>query len=315
MAPSDTKHLHPDDDNNDELGDGLFGDGKKSFSKQILGRTLKHTLSAVDKAREVADAAMQTVDDLTSSAVRGISGTAHFTGDAVRGIVSGTTELAGDVALAMARTALGNTTLTLPLPAQILNAQIRKRLEQNPNADIDHLTIDCGNDRLHLIIDGHYRRMVYTLRLDFNVLEYRMENQKVLRLRQISEGLDVQLREANVLANWAARKVSGKAFELVNKLPIPSLINHIIRDVPGIQQESHRVWVIDLEKAGVMDFVNNRSWMVEKLISLTDFSVLPGLNILRESRDLMQQLVDQFEVRDLRVRSGRLEIDVGIDRD
>jgi hypothetical protein len=52
--------------------------------------------------------------------------------------------------------------------------------------------------------------------------------------------------------------------------------------------------------------------MVDKLLSLTDFSILPGLNILQESRELVQQLVDQFEIRGLRVQSGRLEVQVGI---
>ncbi|MBJ9465888.1 hypothetical protein I5563_15695 [Acinetobacter baumannii] len=49
-----------------------------------------------------------------------------------------------------------------------------------------------------------------------------------------------------------------------------------------------------------------------KLLNLTDFSILPGLNILRESRELVQQLVDQFEIKGLRVQSGRLEVQVGI---
>ncbi len=312
MAHSDSKKSNIDNDDNN-----LMPEDKKSFSQQLFGKTLKHTINAVDKAshtaKDMADAALQTVDDIASFAVRGISGTAHMTTGAVRGIVSGTTELAGDVALAMARTFLGNTTLTLPLPEQLLNAQIRKRIEKT--SDIDHLSVVCGNDRLNLIIDGHYKRMVYTLKLDCNVLEYKMEKEKSLRLRQVDESLDVQFREANVLTNWAARKVSAKAFDLVNRLPIPSLINHIIRDIPGIEQQEHRVWHIDLERAGVMSFLDNRSWMLEKLLSLSDFSVVPGLNILRESRELMQQLVDQFEVRDLRVRSGRLEIDVGIEQD
>ncbi|ENX09112.1 hypothetical protein J522_3990 [Acinetobacter baumannii 146457] len=55
--------------------------------------------------------------------------------------------------------------------------------------------------------------------------------------------------------------------------------------------------------------------MVDKLLSLTDFSILPGLNILQESRELVQQLVDQFEIRGLRVQSGRLEVQVGIGTD
>ena len=59
----------------------------------------------------------------------------------------------------------------------------------------------------------------------------------------------------------------------------------------AFKKEGHRLWYIDLEEAGFIDFINNRSWMVDKLLSLTDFSILPGLNILQESRDLVQQLV------------------------
>ncbi|MBD0076836.1 hypothetical protein IAF28_19840, partial [Acinetobacter baumannii] len=42
-------------------------------------------------------------------------------------------------------------------------------------------------------------------------------------------------------------------------------------DIPGIQRDGHRMWFIDLEQAGFIDFINNRSWMVEKLLNLTDF--------------------------------------------
>lgn len=52
--------------------------------------------------------------------------------------------------------------------------------------------------------------------------------------------------------------------------------------------------------------------MTERLISLTDFSILPGLNILRESKELVRQLVDQFEICGLRVQQGRLAIQVSI---
>ncbi|MCZ2938470.1 hypothetical protein NYY69_13235, partial [Acinetobacter baumannii] len=114
------------------------------------------------------------------------------------------------------------------------------------------------------------------------------------------------------LSNWAVRRIGRVGFEVINMLPIPSLINHLIRDIPGIQRDGHRMWFIDLEQAGFIDFINNRSWMVEKLLNLTDFSILPGLNILRESRELVQQLVDQFEIKGLRVQSGRLEVQVGI---
>ena len=191
----------------------------------------------------------------------------------------------------------------------LLNNQIRKRIDRT---EIDDIKIECGNDRFHIELDGHYRRFLYRLSLEFNVLECRIGQEKYLRLRQVDEHLDLQVRHAGTLTNWATRRVGNVSFELINSLPIPFLINHLVRDIPGIQKEGHRLWYIDLEEAGFIDFINNRSWMVDKLLSLTDFSILPGLNILQESRELVQQLVDQFEIRGLRVQSGRLEVQVGI---
>jgi hypothetical protein len=316
-------HLATDDEIMDENSTS-----KRTRSKRLLNQTLKHARGmaemASDASRDMvgiaglasdavglaADAAFNAMDTVVSNAARGVIGAAVFTSDTARDVVSGASETARDISLKMARTFLGNSTLTLPLPEMLLNKQIRQKLISHP--DLDDISVECGDDRLNLTIRGHYNRFLYTLKLDFNVLECQINKEKFLRLRQVGESLDLQLRDANVVTNWLARKVSSKAFDLVNSLPIPSLINHIIRNVPGIQQESHRMWYIDLEQAGFIDFLNNRSWMVEKLLSLTDFSVLPGLNILRESKELMQQLVNQFEVRGLRVQPGRLEIQVGI---
>ena len=294
---------------------------RKSRNRSFINQTLKHARDVADMATDVtrdvvgvagiaADAAFNAAVVVTTGAARGAINATNFTTDAVRGVVTSTTETTRDVALMMARTFLGSTTLTLPLPEALLNKQIKQRLEQNP--DLDQLAIECGDDRLQITVKGHYKRAIYTLQLDFNVLECDVSTKKLFRLRQVDESLDFQIRDANIVTNWIAKKVTSKAFDVVNSLPIPSLINHIIRDIPGIQQEDHRVWNIDLEKAGFIDFLNNRSWMLDKLLNLTDFSVLPGLNILRESRELMQQLVNQFEIRGLRVQQGRLEVQVGI---
>lgn len=293
----------------------------KSRNRSILDQTLRHARDVADMASDVtrdvvgvagiaADAAFNAAVVVTTGAARSAMDAANFTTDAVRGVVTSTTETSRDVALIMARTFLGSKTLTLPLPEALLNKQIKQRLETNP--DLDQLAIECGDDRLQITVKGHYKRAIYTLQLDFNVLECDVSTKKLLRLRQVNESLDFQIRDANIVANWITKKVTSKAFDVVNSLPIPSLINHIIRDIPGIQQEEHRVWNIDLDKAGFIDFLNNRSWMLDKLLNLTDFSILPGLNILRESRELMQQLVNQFEIRGLRVQQGRLEVQVGI---
>ena len=294
---------------------------RKSLNRRLVDHTFRHARGvaemATDMTRDVvgvaglaADAAFNAAVVVTTGAARGARDAANFTTDAVRGVVTSTTGTTREVALMMARTFLGRSTLTLPLPEALLNKQIKQRIDQNP--DIDQLTIECGEDRLNITIQGHYKRAIYTLRLDFNVLECDVNTKKLLRLRQVDESLDFQLKDANIVTNWIAKKVTRKAFDVVNSLPIPSLINHIIRDIPGIQQEDHRVWNIDLDKAGFIDFLNNRSWMLDKLLNLTDFNVLPGLNILSESRELLQQLVNQFEIRGLRVQQGRLEIQVGI---
>lgn len=289
---------------------------KQSLSRRLLHKTLQHAQDAVGFASDttrniagVADAALDALDQVTTHTRRGVVGMTNLAAGTVRDMVSETSETARQVALIMARTFLGKSTLTLYLPEMLLNNQIRKRIDRS---EIDDIKIKCGNDSFQVEIDGHYHRFMYRLSLDFKVLECRIGQEKFLRLRQMDESLDVQIRHGGTLSNWAVRRIGRVGFEVVNMLPIPSLINHLIGDIPGIQRDGHRMWFIDLEQAGFIDFINNRSWMVEKLLSLTDFSILPGLNILRESRELVQQLVDQFEIRGLRVQSGRLEVQVGI---
>jgi hypothetical protein len=291
-----------------------------SLSKRLLNKTVDKTLQAIDFAADTTEDMLQfvghatdftkeTIDQVTNKTKRSVSGIGQYSANAVRGVVSDTSEVARDVALHMARNFLGKTPLTLYLPEMLLNSQIRKRIDPT---EIDNIKVVCGSDRFTIEVDGHYRRFLYRLVLQFTVLECRIGQEKFLRLRQMDESLDLQVRHAGTLTNWAARRVGKIGFEIINHLPIATLINHIIRDIPGIQQEKHRHWYIDLEKAGFIDFINNRSWMVDKLISLTDFSILPGLNILRESRELVRQLVEQFEICGLRVQSGRLEVQVRI---
>lgn len=289
---------------------------KPSLSRRLLHKTLQHAQDVVGFASDttrniagVADAALDALDQVTTQTRRGVVGMTNLAAGTVRDMVSETSETARQVALIMARTFLGKSTLTLYLPEILLNNQIRKRIDRS---EIDDIKIKCGNDSFQVEIDGHYHRFMYRLSLHFKVLECCIGQEKFLRLRQMDESLDVQIRHGGTLSNWAVRRIGRVGFEVVNMLPIPSLINHLIGDIPGIQRDGHRMWFIDLEQAGFIDFINNRSWMVEKLLSLTDFSILPGLNILRESRELVQQLVDQFEIRGLRVQSGRLEVQVGI---
>lgn len=291
-----------------------------ALSKKLINKTVNKTLQAIDFASDTTgdmldfvgqatDFTKETLDQVTHKTKRSVSNLGIYSANAVRGVVSETSEVARDVSLHMARTFLGKTPLTLYLPEMLLNNQIRKRIDPT---EIDNIKVECGNDRFTIQVDGHYLRFLYRLTLNFNVLECRIGQEKFLRLKQTDESLDLQIRHAGTLTNWATRRVGKVGFNILNILPIATLINHIIRDIPGIQQEKHRHWYIDLEKAGFIDFINNRSWMVDKLINLTDFSILPGLNILRESQELMRQLVDQFEICGLRVQSGRLEVQVRI---
>ena len=291
-----------------------------ALSKKLINKTVNKTLQAIDFASDTTgdmldfvgqatDFTKETLDQVTHKTKRSVSNLGIYSANAVRGVVSETSEVARDVSLHMARTFLGKTPLTLYLPEMLLNNQIRKRIDPT---EIDNIKVEFGIVRSTIQIDGHYLRFLYRLTLNFNVLECRIGQEKFLRLKQTDESLDLQIRHAGTLTNWATRRVGKVGFNILNILPIATLINHIIRDIPGIQQEKHRHWYIDLEKAGFIDFINNRSWMMDKLINLTDFSILPGLNILRESQELMRQLVDQFEICGLRVQSGRLEVQVRI---
>lgn len=268
----------------------------KGLIKRSLGQALEAAELAGDVARDVAGLAR----DAARQATRGLSDGA--------GDVIGAT---GEAALRIAQASLGTRTLTLPLPEALLNHQIRQRVQNR--AGIDHLTIDCGDDSLRLLVDGHFQRLLYTVELHFAVIECRVTAQeRCLRLQQVDERLDAQLRQAHFAVNWVARQASRRAFKLASRLPLPSVANQVIKDIPGIHPEGHRRWRIDLDEAGFIDFIENRSWMLDKLTELTDFSLLPGLNVLRESRELLQRLVDQFEVRTLRVQPARLEVGVGI---
>lgn len=237
-------------------------------------------------------------------------GGAELAGDALGG-AGGLLGATGEAALKIAQAYLRKTSITLPLPEPLLNHQLRQRLADH--GDLDHLSLSCGDDSLRVRVDAHFHRVIYTLDLRFAVTECVVTaDQRCLHLQQIDEDLDAQLRQAPFVVNWVARQASSRAFRLANKLPLPSLASRAIEDIPGLHAEGHRRWRIDLDEAGLTDFIENRSWMLERLDALTDFSILPGLKVLRESRELMQRLADQFEIRGLRVQPGRLEVSLGI---
>lgn len=264
---------------------------------EIAGETARN---AIQIASEGAQVVAQLAED-------GAKVAAQFAGDTAK--AAG--QIAREVALQMAQAYLRKSTLTLALSESQLNKQVRKMARGHPH--VDHITVYCGDDRITVAVDGHHNRLVYTVELDFDVLECKVSREEqYLRVRQVDETLDAQFRQGNLVSNWITRQAGRGAFYVANRLPTRSPINQIMQDLPGVRREGPRLWRIDLHKTALVELLNNRSWMVERLLSLSDLSVLPGLTTLKDSQELLQQLVNQFEIRDLRVRPGRMEVLVGI---
>ena len=218
-------------------------DDTPKVRKQSL---LNRTLNAADKASEVAkdlvDMAHETAKSVVEVAVEVASDTARstlqFTADTAQTVAqlagggakmtvqlaSGTakvaTQIAQEAALQMAQTYFSKTTLTVSLPESQINKQLRKMTEGH--ADIDYITVSCGSDRLTVALDGHYQRLVYSFSLDFDVLECKVSHdEQFLLLRQVDTGLDVQLRAAPMLSNFALRRAAQAAAFVSKRLPDP----------------------------------------------------------------------------------------------
>ena len=115
---------------------------KASLSRRLISKTLQHAQDAVEFASDtsrnlsgVADAALDAFDHVTNQTKRGVLGVRNT----VRGMVSETSEAARQVALVMARTSLGKSSLTLYLPEMLLNNQIRKRIDRS---EIDGIKVE-----------------------------------------------------------------------------------------------------------------------------------------------------------------------------
>lgn len=238
----------------------------------------------------------------------------ELAGNLARDVTRGLASTASESTLGVVQQQLAKRSLLLPLPEPLLNHQLRQRLAQaDRRGHIDHLSIRCGQDSLFIKLDGHYQRLLFTLDLQFAVIDCVLAPEgRHLRLQQVSESLEVQWRQAPLLVNWLTRQGSQRAFDLASRLPLPLPVRRLIEDIPGIEAESPRRWRIDLDRAGLMSVLEDREWMLDKLVALTDFSFLPELGLLRESRELLQKLVAQLTVRELRVQPGRLDLMIGL---
>jgi hypothetical protein len=310
-------------------------DDTPKVRKQSL---LNRTLNAADKASEVAkdlvDMAHETAKSVVEVAVEVASDTARstlqFTADTAQTVAqlagggakmtvqlaSGTakvaTQIAQEAALQMAQTYFSKTTLTVSLPESQINKQLRKMTEGHPY--LDYITVSCGSDRLTVALDGHYQRLVYSFSLDFDVLECKVSHdEQFLLLRQVDTGLDVQLRAAPMLSNFALRRAAQAAAFVSKRLPDPiTPASLLLNSVSGVSGEGPHLWRVALHKNIMLELLQNRSWMVDKLLTLTDLSVIPGLSLLIDSEDMLLRLVNQFEIRSMRVLPNRLELLIGI---
>ena len=310
-------------------------DDTPKVRKQSL---LNRTLNAADKASEVAkdlvDMAHETAKSVVEVAVEVASDTARstlqFTADTAQTVAqlagggakmtvqlaSGTakvaTQIAQEAALQMAQTYFSKTTLTVSLPESQINKQLRKMTEGHPY--LDYITVSCGSDRLTVALDGHYQRLVYRFSLDFDVLECKVSHdEQFLLLRQVDTGLDVQLRAAPMLSNFALRRAAQAAAFVSKRLPDPiTPASLLLNSVSGVSGEGPQLWRVALHKNIMLELLQNRSWMVDKLLTLADLSVIPGLSLLIDSEDMLLRLVNQFEIRSMRVMPNRLELLIGI---
>ncbi|MDO9177549.1 MAG: hypothetical protein Q7U16_04360 [Agitococcus sp.] len=295
----------------------------KAGKKTLLKRTLKAANIATEVAKDLADMAQETAkavvsvavdvaSDTAQSVVQMAGGGAKMTVQLASGTAKAATQMAQEAALQMAQTYFSKTTLTISLPESQLNKQLRQMTEGHPY--LDFITVSCGSDRLTVALDGHYQRLVYTLSLDFDVLECKVSHdEQFLLLRQVDTGLDAQLRQAPTLSNFALRRAAHGVAFVAKRLPsavTPASL--LLNSVSGVSEEGPNLWRVALHKNVLMELLHNRSWMVDKLLTLADLSVIPGLSLLLDSEDMLLRLVNQFEIRSMRVLPNRLELLIGI---
>lgn len=301
-------------------------DKPKKRRKGLVDRTLDAANKASEVAKDLVDMAQETAKSVASVA----SDTLQFTADSAQAVVQlagggakitaqlasdtarAATHLAQEAALQMAQTYFSKTTLTVAVPESQLNKQLRQMAEGHDY--IDYVTVDCGNDRLRVALDGHYKRMVYTASLDFDVLECKVsDEEQYLLLRHVDTAFDMQMRQARALSNFALRRAAHGATYVVKRLPDPvDPVAFFLERLPGVTGEGADIWRVDLHKNLMMELLHNRSWIVDKLLTLTDMALIPGLSLLIDSEEMLQRLVNQFEIRSLRVLPGRLEVQIGI---
>ena len=312
------------------MGCGMTDKSKKKHRKSLIDRTLDVATKASDAAQELVDKVQETAKETAQSVVSAASETLQFTADSAQAIAHlagggakitaqiasetarAATHLAQEAALQMAQTYFSKTTLTVALPESQLNKQLRQMAKGHDY--INYVTVHCGNDRLTVALDGHYKRLIYTASLDFDVLECKVsEDEQYLLLRHVDTRFDLQMRQAKALSNFAVRQMARGATYVVKRVP-PTFdpIDFFLEQLPGVTGKGSDMWHVDLHKNLMLELLHNRSWIVDKLLTITDLALIPGLSLLIDSEEMLQRLVNQFEIRSMRVLPGRLEVQIGI---
>ena len=302
----------------------------KKSKQKLLNRTLNAANKALEVAEDLVDMAQDTAKSVVDAASDTARSTLQFTADSAQTIVQlagggakmtaqlandtakAATQMAQEAALQLAQNYFSKTTLTISLPESQLNKQLRQMTEQHRY--FDNVNVRCGSDRLTVAIDGHYQRFIYTIGLDFDVLECKVSHdEQFLLLRHVDTQLEAQLRQAKMLSNFALRKSAHATAFLIKRLPLMvDPVTFFMERVAGISKEGPNLWRVALHKDLMIELLHNRSWIIDKLLTIADSTLVPGLSLLLDSEDMLLKLVNQFEIRSMRVLPSRLELLVGI---
>ncbi|HNE91278.1 MAG TPA: hypothetical protein PKY17_04795 [Agitococcus sp.] len=302
----------------------------KKLKQKLLNKTLTAANKALEVAEDIVDMAQETAKSVVDTASDTARSTLQFTANGAQAIAQlagggakmtaqlasdtakAATQLAQEAALQMAQNYFSKTTLTISLPESQLNKQLRQMTEQHPY--FDDISVSCGSDRLTLHLDGHYQRVLYTVSLDFDVLECKVSHdEQFLLLRHVDTRLESQVRQGRLLTNFALRHASHATAFAIKRLPlVVDPISFLMERVAGISNEGPHLWRVALHKDLMIELLHNRSWIVDKLLALADSTLIPGLSLIMDSEDMLSKLVNQFEIRSMRVLPNRLELLVGI---
>ena len=135
----------------------------KKLKQKLLNKTLTAANKALEVAEDIVDMAQETAKSVVDTASDTARSTLQFTANGAQAIAQlagggakmtaqlasdtakAATQLAQEAALQMAQNYFSKTTLTISLPESQLNKQLRQMTEQHPY--FDDISVSCGSDR------------------------------------------------------------------------------------------------------------------------------------------------------------------------